>query len=94
MAYLPDQSFSQSVIQPVVGQPIVSQPVVSEPMVGQLAVGQPGAGQPSADQPGVPIPPLLSLWLQPDLNVLTQTLTPQALRYVHIGIQINRTLSN
>ena len=84
MAYLPDQSFSQSLSQPVVVKPVVGQPVVS-----QLAFGQP-----SADQPGDPIPPLLSFWLQPDLNALARTLTPQALQYVHIGIQISRTLSN
>ena len=82
--YLSDQSFSWSLVQPVVVQPIV----------GQLAVSQPGAGWPSADQPSVPIPPLLSLWLQPDLNVLTQTLILQALWYVHIRIQIGWSLSN
>ena len=79
MAYLLDRSFSQSL-----GQPMVASPVV----------GQPSVGQPSADQPGGPIPPLLSLWLQPDLNALTRTLSPQALWYVHLGIQICRTLSN
>ena len=73
-AYLPDQSFSQSLGQPVVVQP--------------------SAGWPTADQLSVPILPLLSLWLQPDLNALTWTLTPQALRNIHIGIQIGRTLSN
>ena len=64
-----DQLFSLSLLQPVVVQTVV----------GQLAVGQPGTGWPSADQPCVPIPPLLSLWLQPDWNTLAQTLTPQAL---------------
>ena len=98
-AYLPDQLFSQSLIQPVVvqpigSQPVVGQPVVVQPVVSQLTVSQPCAGWPSADQPSVPIPSLLSLWLQPDMNVLTWTLTPQALWYVHIGIQIGRTLSN
>ena len=73
-AYLPDQSFSQSLGQPVVVQP--------------------SAGWPTADQLSVPILPLLSLWLQPDLNALTWTLTPQALQNIHIGIQIGRTLSN
>ena len=102
--YLPDQSFSQSLVQPVVVQPVVSQPIVSQPvvvepivsqpMVGQLTVGQPSASQPSVDQPSVHILPPLSLRLQPDLNALTQTLTPQALQYVHIGIQIGRTLLN
>ena len=85
MAHLLDQSFSQSLGQPMVVPPVVSQSVVVQPIVGQ-----PGVGQPSADQPSGPILPLLSLWLQPDLNALTQALTPQALWYVHIS----RTLSN
>ena len=70
-AYLPDQSFSQSLSQPVVVPPVVSQPVVVQLIVGQFTVGQPSAGQSSADQPSGPISPLLSLWLQPDLNALT-----------------------
>ena len=37
--------------------------------------------------------PLLSLQLQPDLNVLARTLTSQALQYIHIRIQIGRMLS-
>ena len=94
MAYLPDQLFSQSLSQPVVVPPVVGQPVVVQPIVSQLAVSQPGVDQPSVDQPGGPIPPLLSLQLQPDLNMLMQTLTPQALQYIHIGIHIGRTLSN
>ena len=75
--YLSDQSFSWSLVQPVV-HPEVIQPIVGQPVVGQ---------------PSGPIPPLLSLQLQPDLQVLTQTLTPQALWYVNIGIQISRSLS-
>ena len=78
-AYLLDRSFSWSLGQPVVVQPIVSQP---------------GVDWSSADQPSGTIPLLLSLRLQPDLNTLAQTLTPQALQYVHICIQIGRTLSN
>ena len=78
-AYLLDRLFSQSLSQPMVASPIV---------------GQPGVGQPSADQPSSPIPPLLSLQVQPDLNTLTQTLSLQALWYVHICIQIGRTLLN
>ena len=78
-AYLLDRLFSQSLSQPMVAFPIV---------------GQPSVGQPSADQLGGPIPPLLFLWLQPDLNALTQTLSPQALQYIHLSIQIGRTLSN
>ena len=68
-AYLPDQSFSQSLGQPVVVPTSSCQPVVVQPLVGQLAVSQPGAGQPSVDQPSGPILPLLSLQLQPDLNM-------------------------
>ena len=79
-AYL-GQSFSHS----------LSQPVIAPPIVGQLSLGQ---SRSSADQPSCPIPPLLSLWLQPDLNVLTQTLSPEALWHIHLGIQIGRTLSN
>ena len=78
VAYL-DQLVGHSVGQPVVAPPVVSQP---------------GVGQSSVDQPGCPIPPLLSLWLQPDLNMLVQTLSPQALRYIHLGIQIGRNLLN
>ena len=61
------------------GQPVVGLPVAAPPVVGQHSH---------------PIPPLLSLWLQPDLNALAQTLSPQALRYVHLGIQIGRNLLN
>ena len=78
VAYL-GQSFSHS----------LGQPVVAPPIVGQLSVGRS-----SADQLGCPIPPLLSLQLQPDLNVLTQTLSPEALWHVHLGIQIGSTLLN
>ena len=80
VAYL-GQSFSHS----------LSQPVVAPPVVGQLSLGQSWS---SVDQPGHPIPPLLSLQLQPDLNMLTQTLSPQALWYIHLGIQISRNLLN
>ena len=80
VAYL-GQSFSHSLGQPVVAPPIVS----------QLSLGWSWS---SADQPSCPIPPLLSLWLQPDLNALAQTLSPKALWHVHLGIQIGRTLSN
>ena len=79
VAYLLDRSFSRSLGQPTVAPPIVSQP---------------GVGRPSADQPSCPIPPLLSLWLQPDLNALAQTLSPEALWHIHLGIQIGRTLLN
>ena len=78
VAYL-GQSFSHSLNQPMVASPVVSQ------------LG-PGQSRSSADQPSHPIRPLLSLQLQPNLNVLAQTLSPEALRYVHLGIQISRNL--
>ena len=74
-----------------VGQPVVGEQVVGQPMVGQLGLGRP---QPSVDQPSCPVPPLLSLQLQPNLNTLAWTLSPQALRYIHLGIQIGRNLLN
>ena len=55
MAYL-DQLVECSASQPVVGQPVVGLPVAAPPVVSQ---------------PGSPVPPLLSLWLQPNLNALT-----------------------
>ena len=68
-AYL-GQSFSWSLSQPVVAPPIV---------------GQSGVGQSSVDQPSCPIPPLLSLWLQPDLNMLAQTLSPDSIKLNYNG---------
>ena len=69
---------------PVVGQPLVGQPIVSPPVTAP----------PVVSQPGHPVPLLLSLHLQPDLNALARTLSPQALRYVHLSIQIGRSLLN
>ena len=40
------------------------------------------------------VPLLLSIHIQPDLQALTQTLTPKALRYLHVGIHIGKCLSN
>ena len=82
------QSTNAAYLDPLVGHP------VSQPMVAPPVVGQPGVSQSHADQPSHPIPPLLSLWLQPDLNMLAQTLSPQALWYIHLGIQIGRNLLN
>ena len=67
-------------------------PVVGQPLVGQSVVGPPVTAPPVVGQPSRPIPPLLSLHLQPNLNALAQTLSPQALRYVHLGIQISQNL--
>ena len=66
-AYLMDQSFNWSLVQPMVVWPILS----------QLAVGQLGAGLPSVDQLCVPILQLLSLWLQPDLKHLPRPSLPK-----------------
>ena len=74
-----------------VGQPVVGPPVAAPPIVHQLGLGRP---QPSVGQPSHPIPPVLSLRLQPDLNALARTLSPQTLRYVHLGIQIGRNVLN
>ena len=65
-------------------------PVVSQPLVGQPIVGLPVTAPPMVGQPSHPIPLLLSLRLQPNLNALARTLSPQALWYVHLGIQIGR----
>ena len=78
-------------------QPTVSPPSVPVlPTIGQLTqpVASPPAASPVVAQPSDPVPPLLSLQLQPDLNVLARTLSPQALRYVHLGIQIGQNLLN
>ena len=45
-------------------------PVVGQPLVGQPVVGLPVIVPPVVSQPGHPIPPLLSLHLQPNLNAL------------------------
>ena len=72
--------------------PVVSQPSISQP--AQPVAGPPPAVSPVVHQPGHSIPSLLSLHLQPDLNALAWTLSPQALRYVHLGIQISQNLLN
>ena len=69
-------------------------PVASQPMVGQPVVGPPVTAPPMVGQPSCPIPPLLPLHLQPNLNVLAQTLSPQALWYVYLSIQIGCSLLN
>ena len=71
--------------QPVAHQPVLRPPLVHQPVAHQLTLHQPMVRQPVVHQPGSLVPPLLSLHLQPDLNALAQTLSPQALRYVQIG---------
>ena len=87
VAYL-DQLVEHSVGQPMVSQPLIGQPV--QPVAGP----PPPAASPVVGQSGGPFPPLLSLRLQPDLNALARTLSPQALQYVHLSIQIGRNLLN
>ena len=76
-------------------QPALRQPVLGPPETALLLAHQPALCQPVL-RPPVPrqVPPLLSLHLQPDLNALARTLSPQALRYVHLGIQIGQNLLN
>ena len=76
-------------VSPVVGQPSIGQP--TQPIAGPPL---PEAALPMVHQPSHPIPLLLSLRLRPDLNMLARTLSPQALWYVHLGIQIGQNLLN
>ena len=70
--------------QPVLGSPEIAPPVARQPVLRS----------PVVRQPGHQVPSLLSLRLRPDLNALARTLSPQALRYVHLGIQIGQNLLN
>ena len=74
--------------------PDVGQPVAGPLPAASPVVSQPGVGRFSSDPPSHSIPPLLSLRLQPDLNVLAGTLSPQALGYIHLSIQIDQNLLN
>ena len=89
-AALPGQPVLSS---PETAPPVARQPEARPPVVPPV-VHQPVVRQPVVCQPGHHVPPLLSLRLQPDLNALTRTLSPQALRYVHLGIQIGQNLLN
>ena len=76
------------------GQPVLSSPETAPPVAHQPEAYLPMVHQPMVHQPSHHIPPLLSLRLQPDLNALARTLSPQALRYVQLGIQIGQNLLN
>ena len=76
--------------QPTLRLPILGSPETAPPLAHQPALRQPILRPPVPRQ----VPPLLSLRLQPDLNALARTLSPQALRYVHLGIQISQNLLN
>ena len=80
--------------QLVACQPIPRPPVVHLPVARQLAFPQPMVHQPVLCQPSHHNLPLLSLHLQPDLNLLARTLSPQALQYVQLSIQIGQNLLN
>ena len=85
--------------QPALGSseiapPVACQPEVCPTMVRPPVARQPVLRQPVVCQPGRHVPPLLSLHLQPDLNALAQTLSPQTLQYIHLGIQISQNLLN
>ena len=65
----------------------------TQPPTRQLIATQP-VGKESLNQSSDPIPQLLSLHIQPNLWAFAQTLTPEALRYLHISIHIGKSLSN
>ena len=90
-AALPGQPVlgSPEIDPPVAHQLLLCPPVVRPPMARQLAFPQPVDRQPSHH-----VPSLLSLRLQPDLNSLARTLSPQALRCVQLSIQISQNLLN
>ena len=76
------------------GQPALGSPEIDPLLARQPVLRPPVPRQPVVRQPDRQVPPLLSLRLRPDLNALARTLSPQALRYVHLGIQIGQNLLN
>ena len=80
--------------QPEARLPVVRPPVACQFTLPQPVLRQPILHQPMVRQPGRHVPPLLSLRLQPNLELLARTLSPQALRYVNLGIQIGQNLLN
>ena len=76
------------------GQAALGSPEIDPLLAHQPVLRPPVPRQPVVRQPGRQVPPLLSLHLWPNLNVLARTLSPQALRYVHLGIQIGQNLLN
>ena len=101
---IPAAYLSQLVDRPVDPPPpseavLPSQPTLSSPEIDPLLAHQPVLcplvpHQPVVRQPDRQVPPLLSLLLRPDLNALARTLSPQALWYVHLSIQISQNLLN
>ena len=80
--------------QPVLGSPEIAPPVARQLKAHQPVLHPPVVHPPVVRQPNHQVPSLLSLHLRPDLNALARTLSPQALRYVHLGIQIGQNLLN
>ena len=80
--------------QPVLHPPVVRPPMVHPPVTRQLTPCQPMVRQPVVHQPSHHVPLLLSLCLQPNLDSLARTLSPQKLRYIQLGIQIGQNLLN
>ena len=76
------------------GQPTLGSLAIAPPVAHQPVLRPPIVRPPVVRQPSCHVPPLLSLCLQPDLNALAQTLSPQALRYVQLSIQIGQKLLN
>ena len=95
-AVLPGQPIlgSPEIAPPVAHQLEARQPMLRPPVVRPPVLRPPVARQLAFPQPGCHIPSLLSLRLQPNLNSLARTLSPQALRYVQLSIQIGQNLSN
>ena len=80
--------------QPALGSLEIAPLLARQPALHQPVLRLPVPRQPVVHQPNRQVPPLLSLHLRPDLNALARTLSPQALRYVHLGIQIGQNLLN
>ena len=79
---------------PALGSPEIAPPVAHQLVACQPVLRPPVARPPVVRQPGRHVPPLLSLCLWPNLDSLARTLSPQALRYVQLGIQISQNLLN
>ena len=78
----------------VLGPLEIAPPVARQLEARQPVLRPPALRPPMVRQPNRQVPSLLSLRLRPDLNTLARTLSPQALRYVHLGIQIGQNLLN
>ena len=80
--------------QPALGSLEIAPPVAHQLEARQPVLCPPVVRPPVVRQPDRHIPPLLSLHLRPNLDSLTRTLSPQALRYIQLGIQIGQNLLN